>query len=86
MILLIAKNLKVKISRHTKVQFARVGGEPALCVKGADGFHYVIYSSHELEEKVVRDYIDVLNWWVPQCDTPALNILNLFDRGSRLSL
>lgn len=82
-----ARDIVVSINKTDKLFVVEVEGKIAIVAKDAQSnVNYGFYSSKELEHKVVKDYCDVLNNWIPICDTPSLNLLSIFDNGAVLYL
>ena len=81
------RDIIVPINKTDKLSVMEVEGKIAIVAKDAQSsVNYGFYSSKELEYKVVKDYCDVLNNWIPICDTPSLNLLSIFDNGVVLYL
>ena len=81
------RDIVVPISKSDKLSVVEVEGKTVIVAKDAQSnVNYGFYSSKELEYKVVKDYCDVLNNWIPICDTLSLNLLSIFDNGAVLYL
>lgn len=82
-----ARDIVVPMNKTDKLSVVEVEGKIAIVAKDAQSnANYGFYSSKEIEYKVVKDYCDVLNNWIPICDTPSLNLLSIFDKGAVLYL
>ena len=76
------KKVSVLINSKSKLKTTTVGGESTIVVEDVGtGTIYGFYSSRHLEEKVVEDYCQVLNNWIPKCDISELDLLGIFDWG-----